>query len=112
MGYRLNVEMVGESSPKYYGTKLYGYDDETKLKSYQWLIENGYLDANEEYVWDYCYDNPILMRAKDFKIFAELYNEDVNKFIPELLKDYFIKDKEIQQFLQLRDWELIVVSWC
>lgn len=112
MGYRLNVEMVGKSSPKYYGTKLYGYVNETQLESYQWLIKEGFLDANEEYIWDYCCDNPILMRAEDFKIFAKLYNEDFNNFIAEPFKDHFIKDKDIQQFLQLEDWELIVISWC
>ena len=47
MGYRLSVEVVGESSPKYYGTKLYGYEDETKLKSYQWLIKEEYNKGEE-----------------------------------------------------------------
>lgn len=111
MGYRLSVDMVGENSPRYYGTKLYGYKDETKLKSYQWLIKEGFLDANENYVWGYNCDNPILMRAEDFKIFAKLYNEDLNIFLIPEMKDYFIKDEDIQQFLQLEDWKLVVISW-
>lgn len=112
MGYRLSVEMVGESTPKYYGTKLYGYTDQTKLKSYQWLIKEEFLKVNENYIWGYNYHNPILMTAEAFKVFAKLYNEDYNKTLPERLKDYFIKDEVIQQFLKLRGRELVVIYWC
>ena len=111
MGYRLNVQMVGDNTPKYYGTKLYGYEDEAKLKSYQWLINEGFLDANQTYVWGYDFVNPILMKAEAFKIFAKLYNEDLNKFLIPQMRDYFIKDEDIQQFLQLEDWKLIVIYW-
>lgn len=112
MGYRLSVEKVGDRYPCYYGTKLYGYvNDETELKSYQWLVKEGFLKADEIYVWDYCCENPILMRVEDFKIFAKLYNEDLNKILPNFKKDYFIKDEDIQQFLALDNWELIVISW-
>ena len=112
MGYRLSVEKVGDNTPKYYGTKLYGYvDDETELKSYQWLIKEGFLNESEEYVWEYCCDNPILMRVESFRDFVILYNEDLNKFLKPEMEDSFIKDEDIQQFLKLDDWELIVISW-
>lgn len=112
MGYRLTVEKVGKDKPAYYGTKLYGYCDEEKLKSYQWLIKNHYLNSDEYYVWSYCCDNAILMRAKDFREFAKLYEEDLNNYYEY---DYnpanFIEDKDIQAFMNLYDWELIVISW-
>ena len=47
MGYRLEVTQVG-GTLSYYGTKLYGYvEDETALKSYKFLRDNGYFDADD-----------------------------------------------------------------
>lgn len=113
MGYRLFVEKVGKDNPKYYGTKLYGYYDEKKLKSYQLLIKKGYLNENKYYNWwSYSCDNAILMRAEDFREFAKLYEEDLNQYYED---DHnpadFIEDEDIQAFMKLDDWELIVISW-
>ena len=110
MGYRLTVEKVGDKEPKYYGTKLYGYCDEEKTKSYQWLIKNNYLNKNEHYYWHDCSDNAILMRAEQFREFAKLYQEDL-KDRYETSENLFIEDKDIQAFMNLNDWELIVISW-
>lgn len=112
MGYRLCVEKVGDSNPNYYGTKLYGCCDEEKLKSYQWLIKKGYLKENEYYSWSYGSDNAILMRAEDFREFAKLYEEDLNEYYEyDHSPANFIEDKDIQAFMNLDDWELIVISW-
>lgn len=112
MGYRLTVEKVGKDKPSYYGTKLYGYCEEEKLESYQWLIKNGYLDKDKYYSWSYGSDIAILMRAEDFREFAKLYEEDLNKYYEyEKYDSTFIGDPDIQEFMSLDDWELIVISW-
>lgn len=51
------------------------------------------------------------IEEQEEQIFAKLYNEDLNNFLIPEMKDGFIKDEDIQQFLQLEDWELIVISW-
>lgn len=104
MGYRLTVEKVGDKTPCFYGTKLYGYRDEKKLKSYQWLIKNAYLDENKYYIWADGFDNPVLMRVEEFREFIKLYAEDLES-------EELLKDEDIRAFMSLYDWELIVLSW-
>lgn len=114
MGYRLCVEKVGDKEPSYYGTKMYGYGRTTEYKSYKWLLENDFLKKDEHYIWGDGFDNPILMRIEQFKEFVKLYNEDCNdeylSYYPED-KDFFINNEDIQKFLQLYPWELVVLTW-
>ena len=110
MGYRLCVDMVGHESPSFYGTKLYGYvDNEKQLKSYQWLLEKGFLSKNKTYIWTYCCENPIHMTVKDFKEFAVLYDKDCEEtgYPP----NSFLEDSSIKEILNLEDDELLVLSW-
>lgn len=109
MGYRLEIERIGHKEPNFYGTKLYGYVDEKKLKSYNWLLDKGFLDKNTYYIWTYCCDNPITMKVKDFREFAVLYDEDCSQtgYLPGM----FIEDETIKQILNLKDDELLLLTW-
>lgn len=110
MGYRLEVEQVG-GKLYFYGTKLFGYEDEEKLKSYKFLIKNKYLDEYSTF-FNYNHSNDFVMEIKDFREFVKLYNEDLNNFtFYSNEKDRFIKDKTIQKFLKLEDDDRVVISW-
>ena len=108
MGYRLEVTQVG-GTLSYYGTKLYGYvEDETALKSYKFLRDNGYFDA-DDVVFTYGASHDTVMDVVDFRVFAELYNEDLNEYCEE--KDFFINDETIRKILELYDYDRVVISW-
>ena len=113
MGYRLEISKI-----KYYtcGEKLYGYcDDTSKLKSYKWLLNNGFLKGYEHRHQDWtfadCNENPhIVLSPKDFKKFIELYNEDFNnEYKEETTKDCIIKNKKIQELINDNDY--ILLEW-
>ena len=111
MGYRLEVTQVG-GTLSYYGTKLYGYiDDVTVLKSYKFLRDNGYFDA-DDVVFTYGASHDTVMDVCEFRKFAVLYNDDLNKYLEVSLgKDFFINDETIREILELDDYSRVVISW-
>lgn len=78
MGYRPTFKCLDESVLEFYGTKLYGYCDESKCLSYQYLVEIDKIDFDA--IWDYGCDNSIILSATQFAIFAALYEIDMNKY--------------------------------
>lgn len=105
MGYRLCISKVNEV---YYGTKLYGYvDDENKLKSYNYLKDNEYIDGDE--IWSYSAENPIVMRVCVFKEFRELYAQDLKDFYDEIISNAFLKETE--ELTKLGDYDFVVLTW-
>lgn len=99
MGYRLAVDQVG-GTLSYYGTKLYGYvEDETALKSYKFLRDNGYFD-DDDILFTYGASHDTVMDVCEFRKFAMLYNEDLNEYCEE--KDFFINDETIKKVFSIR----------
>ena len=109
MGYRLDINKLnkGKLENVFYGTKLFGYHDESEFLSYMYLISIGKLEKNEYF--DYCF----ALNKKEFTIFCYLYNIDINKFYE---KDVFINAEEIQKELldniEEYDNEIYVIGWC
>lgn len=116
MGYRLEMS---EIKYKACGSKLYGYCETSKLKSYQWLLSKGYLDGIEDkkfvdrngITFAECNGNPqIIMRKDDFKEFIKLYNEDLNEH-PDIWvhheQDWLINKQEIKDLIENADWVLL-----
>lgn len=109
MGYRLDI--VGKKTKKtFYGTKLYGYTDEERLRSYQYLIGIGKFNGDEYF--SYCNFNEITLDNNQFKEFIKLYNEDYNNdrgsYFPES-KNFVINNEEIQELLNSDEDK--IVSW-
>ena len=46
MGYRPTFKCLDDSVLEFYGTKLYGYCDESKCLSYQYLLEIDKIDCD------------------------------------------------------------------
>lgn len=90
MGYRLNVKDLNDTSLEFYGTKLYGYYKETELESYKYLKSLG--KVTEETMWDYCFENKIILTCEEFNIFIKLYAADFKKEAHINLKDYLDYD--------------------
>lgn len=77
MGYRLNIEEIDKSNYLCCG-KLYGYCDETQLKSYNWLKDRGFING-EEY-FDYGFEGNYVLKGYELIDFLELYIEDLKEF--------------------------------
>lgn len=78
MGYRLNISKDKEDKETlFYATKLYGYYDNTKLLSYNYLVQIGKFEGDEFF----CYgaSNDIELNLEEFKIFCILYDYDLFK---------------------------------
>nr|DAW55015.1 MAG TPA: hypothetical protein [Caudoviricetes sp.] len=80
MGYRPTFKCLDGSGLEFYGTKLYGYCDETKCFSYQYLLEIGKIDFDT--IWDYGCDNSIILSPTQFATFVTLYEVDMNNYSP------------------------------
>ncbi len=93
MGYRLEISKMKHA---YCAGKLYGYTTEEDLKSYKWLLEHEYITGEES--WTYGCNPQIVLTAKEFKEFIELYNEDHKKYYKET-DDWFINNKEMQELI-------------
>lgn len=102
MGYRAYVSKVNDEICL---GKLYGYCDTYKLKSYQWLVDKGYIDTvDEEVTFAECNGSgDAVIPNWDFDEFIKLYNEDCNNYQGNYLKfekDGIIKKKEIKDILE------------
>ena len=75
MGYRLNIQKCTDI---FGGTKLFGYCDERKLESYQYLMEKKYID--EDWVFGYGCDARIILPKDDFIEFLTFYIEDLKTY--------------------------------
>lgn len=79
MGFRLNIDKIEDKEIKnvYYGTKLYGYVDESFLLSFMYLTSIGKIDYDT--FFNYGCGVQIPLNKKEFTIFANLYTIDLNK---------------------------------
>lgn len=76
MGYRLNVQDVGNPKINFYGTKLYGYVKTEDLISYKYLCEIH--KAPDIYSWYISSENFIRLTAEEFVKFIDYYETDFN----------------------------------
>ena len=95
MGYRLGIIEKKES---YYGTKLFGYEEHSKLESFKYLMELGKVEEDDYF--DYSTNQSITLSDTEFREFIKLYNEDLNNFCE--FNNEFINDKEIQKLMDTR----------
>lgn len=95
MGYRLGII---EKKDSYYGTKLFGYQDNRDLESFKYLLKLGKVEENEYF--GYSSDQSITLTDTEFREFIKLYNEDLNKFCG--YNNEFINNEEIQKLLGTR----------
>ena len=117
MGYRLDIHKLenGQTKNIFYGTKLFGYRDESKFLSYMYLVSIGKLEKDE--FFDYGSGQNFALNKKEFTIFCYLYNIDMNKFYEYSdKKDIFINTEEIQKELlddiDEYDNEIYIIGWC
>lgn len=111
MGYRLNINVQKGKKLQYifYGTKLYGYCDETKLSSYNYLCKIKKFEGNE--IFDYCCANQIELNYIEYITFVCLYNQDLNNFLNYIEeKDYFINNEEIRNSI-LKRYSKYIIQW-
>lgn len=103
MGYRLEISEVNYTGDC--GGKLFGYISEEELhkcKSWQWLKDHGYLDGEDEDLWDYRFTHQSVLFADKFKEFIKLYIDDYNKYSQygrQLSLDDFKKSLKAEQVL-------------
>jgi hypothetical protein len=77
MGYRPEITDCEDSELCFYGTKLFGYFNASKLESCQYLFSIGKVkDPNS---WYYEHPNEMVLTAEQFKTFIELYEKDYNR---------------------------------
>lgn len=117
MGYRLDIYKVegNEIKTLFYGTKLYGYHDESEFLSYIYLVSIGKLEKDE--MFDYGAGQRFALNKKEFTIFCHLYNIDMNKYYAfSNAKDIFIESdvikNELMTSLTLYDNEIYIIEWC
>lgn len=121
MGYRLEIRKItgdGDNEIKniFYGTKLYGYEDYTDLLSAIYLYSIGKIEKDDYF--NYGTNHLICLNKKEFTIFCNLYNIDMekNQFEDEK-NNWFINQEEIQKEMYegIRygyDNEVYLLSWC
>lgn len=81
MGYRLETSEVKYTGDC--GGKLFGYISEEELhkcKSWKWLKDHGYIDEEDEDLWDYSFSHQTVLFQEEFKEFIKLYIDDYNKY--------------------------------
>ena len=110
MGYRLNIDKIknNETFKLFYGTKLFGYCDETKLLSYKYLIQIGKFEGNE--IFDYGVTNDIELNYEEFKIFCILYDYDLFKNREIWHVHEFLSMHEIERTLNMK-LDKYYISW-
>lgn len=123
MGYRLEIKKIVETDNSelkiidiFYGTKLYGYEEENTLLSYIYLVSIGKLEHDEYF--GYNSNQMICLNKKEFTIFSYLYNMDYNNYKTPYEKkiDDFINQESIKQELldDIREYDnyVYLISWC
>lgn len=78
MGYRPEFKDLQNPDLLFYGTKLYGYVDESKLQSYKYLLSIG--KAEEDDLWDYPFEHEMILTAEQFRKFVDLYEKDFDRY--------------------------------
>lgn len=102
MGYRLEISKIEYVAC---GGKLMGYvEDDSKLRSHQWLLEKGYIEDDESY-WDYGYNPRIILRSDEFKEFIKLYIEDKIEF--QNYPHFKDEAKKLLELAETQDMKLI-----
>lgn len=103
MGYRLDIFKIEENEKFdkeikniYYGTKLFGYEEEEKLLSYMYLKSAGKLNGDE--FFDYSSDISIPLNQVELTIFLNLYNIDFKKY-NETEQNYILEQEKIKKEL-------------
>lgn len=116
MGYRLNIDELKKGCLEnvYYGTKLYGYKDESNFISFKYLLTLGKI--TEDTVFDYSSDFEISLNSRELYVFLILYNLDMNQYSDYIdEKDSFLNVIEIKNLLnKIKDeyYGCYVISWC
>ena len=115
MGYRLNIDELKKGCLEnvYYGTKLYGYKDESNFISFKYLLTLGKID--EDTLFDYSSDFEIPLNSRELYVFLILYNLDMNQYSDYIdEKDSFLNVIEIKNLLnKIKDeyYGCYVISW-
>lgn len=105
MGYRLDVSEIKQRYT-IAGGKLYGYMPKRKLrklKSYQWLKENGHITGKE--TWDYGHENICILNGDEFRDFWTWYAIDWKDTYGEYIQ---MTRKELESYNNDKDK---VISW-
>ena len=98
MGYRLSLEINGKEI--YNGTKLYGYCDQEKTKSYQYLDKLGKI--TDDMIFCDCISNKIVLNYEQFKKFIKLYAKDCNSGICEYNAPHLLEEEPIKRALKYK----------
>lgn len=77
MGYRPEIQDLGNYDLCFYGTKLYGYVKEAELPSYQYLISIGKVGKDD--VWGYGFTHEMMLTADQFREFMARYEKDFDE---------------------------------
>lgn len=108
MGYRLNVYKGNKYVLE--NTKLYGYCDENKLKSYHYLTGIGKFTGKNEY-FGYGLENAVDLKGIQLKKFIKYYIRDLKKYY-EYKEDCERAIKELQDFLKhTKTEETYIIKW-
>lgn len=115
MGYRLEI-----SKATYFGCggKLYGYygdkySELKKLPSYKWLITEGYVNRKKNKIYDYGYENAILMYGEDLKTYMSLYIKDYANYYGLSEKQAAAMFRNINKKLsKVKSSDYFVLEWC
>lgn len=108
MGYRLNIYKGNEYVLE--NTKLYGYCDENKLKSYHYLIGIGKFTGEDEYFIDGV-ENAVELKAIELKKFIKYYIRDLKKFY-QYKENLNLVVKQLQDFLKrAKTEEIYIIKW-
>lgn len=77
MGYRPEFKDMENPDLCFYGTKLYGYTDESALSSFQYLLSIRKVERDT--IWDYGSPNEMTLTAEQFRKFMQLYEKDFDE---------------------------------
>lgn len=106
MGYRLEVSKVESSDC---GGKLFGYISDEALhscKSWKWLKEKGYIDEEDEDMWDYGASHQTLLWSDEYEEFIKLYIEDYNTYSP------YGNTLSLNDFKGSLSADKVLIEWC
>lgn len=110
MGFRLDVY---KKQNMFYGTKLYGYvGDETKLLSYQYLIDEQLIEKDKYYHFDYGMELELILKKGQLLKFLELYNIDYKTHFKENLLEDNEEFKNLYEKVKSdREYQDYILTW-